>query len=179
MPRTKKTLEKKEEIVVQVNPFDIDASYVSISGEAKEFKARKFAPISEIAFVCEDIASAVTAEGGYHPYLEEFLVWTALVRLYTDLDVDELIEENADAWYEELTCTNLKDVLMGIILFSQYTLITNSVSKIVDYTIRNKKSSLDTLIDAFVSDGLLFDLLEKAAASESVVEGAEIDGQLS
>lgn len=176
MPRTKKTVEKKEEVVVQTKPFDIDASYVSISGEAKEFKARKFAPISEIALVCEDIASAVTAEGGYHPYLEEFLVWTALVRLYTDLDVDELIDENADVWYKELTCTNLKDVLMGIIMLSQYTLITNSVSEIVDYTIRNKKSSIDTLIDTFIGDGLLFDLLEKITTGETEsMEGAPED----
>ncbi len=179
MPRTKKTVEKKEEVVVQESPFNIDASYVSISGETVEFKARKFVPISEISLVCDSVASAIADEVSYNPCLEEFLVWTALVKLYADLEVDGLIEQNADTWYEELTCSNLKEVLSGIMLDSQYRLIVDSIHKLIKYNIKNRMTPLDRLIDAFVSDGLLFDLLEKVAPSESVVEGVEENGQLS
>lgn len=183
MPRTKKKEEVAEvveevvEEVVQVYPFTIDASFTSVSGETVNFKARKFVPISDIAVACEQIASAVVSKDGYFPYLEEFLIWTTIVNLYTDLEVDALIEEDADHWYEELTCSNLKTVLQGIVMFSQYTLIELSARDMIEHSLANKKSSLDVLIDTFLGDGLLFDLLEKITSNE--MEGAEENVQLS
>lgn len=180
MPRTKKPKEEVVSVLPIENQYNIDSSYVSISGEIVNFKARNFVPISEITIVCENIASAVAAEDGYHPYLEEFLVWTALVNLYTDIEINTMIEQDSDLWYKELVCSNLKDVLTGIISQGQYKLIVESVHNLIMYTIRNKKSSLDTLIDYLIGDGVLLDLLENAVPSETKpMEGEEANVKLS
>ena len=180
MARTKKTVDKKGTPTVKETPFKIDASYVSISGGQVSFKARKFVPISEITLVCDSVTSAVVSDEEFQPYLEDFLVWTALVRLYTDLDVDEMIEQNADAWYEELVCSNIKEVMKEIILADQYELIFDSVHKMVEHAANTKKSSLDLLFDALLNDGLLFDLLERISQVEAEsMEGVVENGQLS
>lgn len=181
MPRTKKAGEAKEAPVVipfTPNPYNIEASYTSISGEPVKFRARKFAPLSEISLSCENLASAIVLQEGYSPYLEEFLVWTTLVRLYTDLEATGLLDQDPDLWYEELICSDIKGVLLDIIMPEQYKLIAESTQKLVEY--RTRKSSLDILIDILMKDDQFAELLDKISDTQKfIVEGTDAHEQLS
>lgn len=181
MPRTKKATETKEAPVVipfAPNPYNIEASYTSISGEPVKFRARKFAPLSEISLSCENLASAIVSQEGYSPYLEDFLSWTTIIRLYTDLENTGLLDQDPDIWYEELVCSDIKKVLLNIIMPEQYRLIAESTHKLVEY--KTRKSSLDILIDVLMQDDQFAELLDKISDTQKfIVEGPDADEQLS
>lgn len=193
MPKTKKTEEKKEQPIAVIPfaaaeedeqplaafPFDIEASYTSISGESVPFKARKFVPISRIAITVEGLADAVISDGEYRPYLEEHLVWTSLVGLYTNLEINELIDQDVDVWHEELDCSDLKKVLLGIIMPSQYKLIVESTHKLIDY--KKRKTSMDVLIETLMADESFTNFLEAISVPDKLtnMEGNIADGNLS
>lgn len=152
----------------------VEISYVSYKGEELPIAVAELAPMHLMSAAASSIADAVFDGNEYTPEWFDVALWTVVARVYSDLDVTALTDEDAVAEVYNRNDNSLVLTLSNIINKEQLDMIQEAADRRIQKRaiesqfdllckdVRAMLAKYDTVLEKAVTDKNIKRLLKKA-----------------